>query len=387
MKIIRKKIFLALSVLIIILIAADYFNNTQDIKIIDEEDKISFNNIRDTTNIVYENSSQDIEAYFCAIDNCTLKLLEHIDSADKIYCALYDLSLKPIIDAFNESHKKGKDVKLIVDNENYKKVKDLEFARQDTSSQLSHNKFCVFDFAADSDTDDESNEDDDDNNKNNDDVSNEENDNKNIVLTGSFNPTKNAYVNDNNIIILQSRYIASNYEDEFNELWNGIFRKGDKVAYPVIILNSIKIENYFCPEDSCANHVNNVLNSANTSIYFMAFSFTNDLLANTIIMKHNDGLEVKGVYEKSQSNIWKEYKYITKTPVNIHPDINKYNMHHKVFIIDKSSVVTGSFNPTKSADTKNDENVLIIHDKGIAEKFSREFSRIFAAANTKNENI
>ncbi|MBS3158655.1 hypothetical protein J4206_05195 [Candidatus Woesearchaeota archaeon] len=373
MKKVKKEIFLVLSVLIMILIAALY-----------EEDKISSNDIRDATNIVYENSSQEIEAYFCAVDNCTLKLLEHIYFADKIHCALYDLSLKPIIDALNQSYNEGKDVKLIVDNENYKKVSDLKFARQDTSSQLSHNKFCIFDFAPESNRNDKN----EDNNKNNDEDSNEDNKND-IVLTGSFNPTRNAYVNDNNIVILQSRYIASNYEDEFNELWNGIFRKGNKVAYPVIILNSIKIENYFCPEDSCATHINTILNSANTSIYFMAFSFTNDLLANTIIMKHNDGLEVKGVYEKSQtnSNIWKEYDYITKTPVNIIPDTNKYNMHHKVFIIDNSIVVTGSFNPTKSADTKNDENVLIIHSKDIAKEFSEEFSRIFAAANVKNENI
>ncbi len=335
-------------------INADYFDDTKL-----KDVKLGNLNKNAQAAIIYENSSQEIEAYFCAVDNCTLKFIQYIDSADKIDCALYDLSLKQIIVALNQSHHKGKDVRIIVDNENYKKVSNLEFAKQDTSSQLSHNKFCIFDLGT-----------------------------KNIILTGSFNPTRNAYVNDNNIVILQSKYIAQNYAEEFEELWNGVFSKGNHVKYPITILNSIKIENYFCPEDSCADHVNSILNSANNSIYFMAFSFTNDLLANTIIMKHDKGVEVKGVYEKSQtnSNIWKKYTYITKTPVTIVPDKNKYNMHHKVFIIDNKTVVTGSFNPTKSADTKNDENVIIIHDNKIAERFTREFVRIFEIANNKNEN-
>lgn len=353
----RYVLFSILLITIIILLREFGSNNIQ-ISVIKTNDFNS--NKYDQTTVVYENSSQEIKAYFCAVENCTLKFIEYIDSADKIYCALYDISLNPIINSLNNSYNGGKDVKLIVDNENYKKVSNLEFTKQDTSSQLSHNKFCVFDFST-----------------------------KDIVITGSFNPTRNAYVNDNNIIILQSKYIAQNYAEEFEELWNGIFSKGNKVTYPTITLNNTKIENYFCPEDSCADHVNSILKNANKSIYFMAFSFTNDLLANTIIMKHNDGLEVKGVYEKSQSNsnIWKEYEYITKTPVDIVPDKNKYNMHHKIFIIDNSIIITGSFNPTKNADKKNDENVLIIHNKKIAEKFTREFFRIFAIANIKNENI
>ena len=48
-------------------------------------------------------------------------------------------------------------------------------------------------------------------------------------------------------------------------------------------------------------------------------------------------------------------------------------MHHKVFVIDNQSVVTGSFNPTLSADTKNDENLLIMHDEKIAKAFLGEF--------------
>ena len=41
-------------------------------------------------------------------------------------------------------------------------------------------------------------------------------------------------------------------------------------------------------------------------------------------------------------------------------------LRRKVFIIDESVVITGSYNPTQNGDESNDENVLIIHDALIA---------------------
>ncbi len=52
-------------------------------------------------------------------------------------------------------------------------------------------------------------------------------------------------------------------------------------------------------------------------------------------------------------------------------------MHHKVIIIDGEIVVTGSYNLTRSAEIKNDENTLVIHDRDLAEIFLTEFEWIF----------
>ena len=63
--------------------------------------------------------------------------------------------------------------------------------------------------------------------------------------------------------------------------------------------------------------------------------------------------------------------------MSVKKDTNKYKMHHKVFIIDNETVVTGSFNPTASAENKNDENIIIIKDKNIAGSFLKEFDRLW----------
>jgi phosphatidylserine/phosphatidylglycerophosphate/cardiolipin synthase-like enzyme len=55
-------------------------------------------------------------------------------------------------------------------------------------------------------------------------------------------------------------------------------------------------------------------------------------------------------------------------------------MHHKVLIIDQETVVLGSYNYTKSAETRNDENILIFHDPQLAAQFLEQFEALYAAA-------
>jgi phosphatidylserine/phosphatidylglycerophosphate/cardiolipin synthase-like enzyme len=66
-------------------------------------------------------------------------------------------------------------------------------------------------------------------------------------------------------------------------------------------------------------------------------------------------------------------------------DGNKYLLHHKVFIIDaevpgKARVITGSFNPTKSANERNDENMLIIWNDELVAQYVTEYERVRAKA-------
>ncbi len=285
-----------------------------------------------------------IEIYFCPGDNCEEKFIEFINSARfSLRCALFDLKLKDVITALAE---KGKtiDVKIVIDNENNKSQLAGAGVRVDTSSQLSHNKFCIKD--------------------------------SKDVWTGSFNPTeRGAYYNNNNIIIISSFYFAQNYEDEFNELWDGDFGKGKRVKNPVVNFNNIKIANYFCPEDDCAYHVADEIRNAKSSVYFMTFAFTSEPIADALLF--NENIEIKGIFEKSQRSKYSQYERLKGFGLDVKFDNNKANMHHKVFIIDNKTVITGSMNPTKSGDTRNDENLLVIYDKNTAKKYLEEFNYIW----------
>lgn len=285
------------------------------------------------------------QIYFCPKEDCSKVFTAYIKSANySVHCAFYDIDLKNMISSLAKKSK-DIDVKVVMDSSNYEEQIKGDGIKLDNNEQLMHNKFCIID--------------------------------EGIVITGSFNPTDNDNnYNNNNIIVIYSNTLAKNYEDEFNELWNGKFGKGNSIDYPVLYINNIKIENYFCPEDNCASHIIDLVKNAKSSAYFMSFSFTNEDIADALIMKND--LDIRGIVDSRQSSSkFSQFKRFREFGVNVKKDTNKYTMHHKVFIIDNETVITGSFNPTLSADTRNDENLIIIHDKKIANAFLKEFEMLW----------
>ncbi|MFH1642851.1 MAG: phospholipase D-like domain-containing protein [Nanoarchaeota archaeon] len=293
--------------------------------------------------IIPREENSFIDAHFCRTENCSKYLIKYINGSNSIHCAFFDLDLDDVIRMLNKKSKSS-DVKVVIDNENKIEHVSGSGIRYDTKSQYSHNKFCIFDAE--------------------------------VVFTGSFNPTdRGNNKNDNNIVIIRSAYLAKNYEDEFKELWNKTFGKGKKVTYPVIYLNHTRVENYFCPEDDCADQIIKVIGKAKESIYFMTFSFTHEEIADAILFRD---IKIKGVFEKTQAGSdYSQYQRFKDFGLDVIKDNNPANMHHKVFIIDEKIVITGSFNPSKNADTENDENILIIYDEQIASQYLDEFERVW----------
>ncbi|MBR9683817.1 hypothetical protein GOV03_04735 [Candidatus Woesearchaeota archaeon] len=290
-------------------------------------------------------NSGSIAVYFCPQDDCAGKLVDFLDSAvESIDCAFYDLGLESVKDKLLEKHKEGVSVRVVIDNSHFDEF-EYDFVKKDGWG-LQHNKFCV--------------------------VDNEK------LFAGSMNPTENgAFKNDNNILFIENGALVENYLAEFEEMWGGEFKDGAKVLNPEVWIGDILIENYFCPEDSCAERVKEELNGATESIYFMTFSFTHNGIANVLLLKNLAGVDVKGVFENRGSGT--EYSKFTvlEYQTDVIKDVNPNTMHHKVFIIDGKTVITGSMNPTKGGDEKNDENVLIIHDIGIAKLFLEEFEMVY----------
>jgi len=282
----------------------------------------------------------NINVYFCPTDVCEDILADEIKNSERVDCAFFELGLAKVIDALRDV-----DHRVIIDNR-YKGRVNMSSLHYDDRQELMHNKFCIFD------------------------------DSK--IFTGSMNPTKyGAYRNNNNLVIIDSRSLARNYMDEFNEMWRGEFGKGGSVYYPAVNFNGVLIGNYFCPEDDCEGKVLELLKSARKRIYFMTFSFTSDVLGEEIIRNFYYNVDIKGVFEKTQAGSeYSEYGKMKDLGMNVKKDNNKGMMHHKVFIVD-DSVVFGSYNPSKSGNEKNDENILIIHDRGVAEKFVEEFEKVW----------
>lgn len=143
-------------------------------------------------------------------------------------------------------------------------------------------------------------------------------------------------------------------------------------------IEGVVVENYFAPEDKVEDRILEELDTATSSIYFMVFTFTSDPIERKLIEKYNAGVDVKGIFEKRQTGRYAAFDPMLDAGIPVIEDQNGYTMHHKVFIIDNSTTITGSFNPTKAADTKNDENILIVHDAGFTSGYLDEFNKLWS---------
>ncbi len=291
------------------------------------------------------------------------KVIATLNSAQhSIDLAIYEFDLLPLSDALLEAAARGVTVRVVTDTDSHQedgiaalRAEDIPIVEDDRSA-IMHDKFVVIDGAA--------------------------------VWTGSMNFTRNdAYRNNNSFMYIQSSRLAQNYTREFEEMFEreefGPTSEAD-TPNPAVTLAGTRVENYFSPDDGVAAQIESELEAAQDSIYFMAFSFTRTDFAQTLLDKAGAGLTVQGVFETRQIAAGGDQAWLMLTQGGlkrqVRQDGNPYNLHSKVFIIDQSVVVTGSYNFSKNAEDSNDENVLIIHNADIAAAYFAEWERVWATA-------
>lgn len=216
-----------------------------------------------------------------------------------------------------------------------------------------------------------------------------------FLIAGSTNFSTDQLNNDaNNVIVIQDQAIAKNYQIEFNEMWGSTtttadllqsrfgYYKRDNTAHEFVI-GGKRIEVYFSPSDNTSEHINTVLKTANTDLYFANLIFTDTNLSQTIIAKKLSGLFVAGLINDTA---YSDHTAFNTMKAALGSFLQLYNysvqagiLHHKYCIVDQGNpssdpaVISGSHNWTISANTINDENLLVIHDAAIANQFYQEF--------------
>jgi len=289
-------------------------------------------------------------------------LISVIKNSEKsFYGAFYDISSMKIADELITAYNRGVDVKLVTENDTFsggpitKIIESGIPVIADTGTGLMHNKFAVID--------------------------------NRVIFTGSYNTTENCtHKNNNNALIIRSPEIAEIYKMEFDEMFeSGIFGNRKEAGAFIelqkkyyVKLDDMNINVYFAPEDNVEKIIFDRIEKAKKSIKFMQFSFTSDLIGEVIIKKFKEGIPVEGVFEKKGSDTeYSEYIKMKIEGLPVRLDSNRYTMHHKVIIIDDYLVITGSFNISKNANNRNDENIIITDSTELALKFKEEFNRIY----------
>ncbi len=204
------------------------------------------------------------------------------------------------------------------------------------------------------------------------------------VWTGSTNFSQNQLlVDDNNIIVLQDQSLARAYEIEFEEMFEGSFGALKTNNTPKYFnIGGVPVELYFSPTDGTNSQLINTIESTDDELYFAILAFTREDIALAISRQTTDPdyAFVAGVMDDISNNFEEPYNILNNTiGAYVFGDDQPGIMHHKYAIIDPNSldadpiVWTGSHNWSNTANSRNDENSLVIHDARIANLFYQEF--------------
>ncbi len=200
----------------------------------------------------------------------------------------------------------------------------------------------------------------------------------------------------NNAIAIQDQALAQAYKTEFEEMWGsnsltpnttlskfGPY-KTDNTPHNFVIGGKV-VNAYFSPSDGVTAKIVNVINSANTDIEIADMLITRDDIRDALINKYNAGLSTINAVFDSQNPTGNDFAALQS---NIGTTkVVKYSgagiLHHKFMLVDNYNagsdpqVLTGSHNWSTSAETRNDENTLIIHDKIVTDQYFQAFAYLY----------
>ena len=132
---------------------------------------------------------------------------------------------------------------------------------------------------------------------------------------------------------------------------------------------------YFSPNGGATQAIVSELNHAQNEILVQAYSFTSKPIAKALVDARKRGVNIIVVLDKSQANgKYAAADFVSRAGIPTYIDDKHAIAHNKVMVIDRATLITGSFNFTKAAEVKNAENMLILKgNKELIDRYIRNF--------------
>ena len=117
-----------------------------------------------------------------------------------------------------------------------------------------------------------------------------------------------------------------------------------------------KVSVCFSPGGGCTKAVVDAIGKARKDILVQAYSFTSIPIAKALAEARKRGVTCNVILDKSQrTERYSEADFLVDAGINTLIDWRPKIAHSKVMVIDGATVITGSFNFTKSAESENVE--------------------------------
>jgi phosphatidylserine/phosphatidylglycerophosphate/cardiolipin synthase-like enzyme len=139
-------------------------------------------------------------------------------------------------------------------------------------------------------------------------------------------------------------------------------------------------ESHFSPGDACPQRIARFLGSASRTLDICVFTITDDRITSAILAAHDRGRRVRVVTDDDKAmDPGSDCERLADAGIPVRVDRSPAHMHHKFALADRSTLLTGSYNWTRSAARENEENFLITGDRRFVAAFGRRFETLWEA--------
>jgi phosphatidylserine/phosphatidylglycerophosphate/cardiolipin synthase-like enzyme len=139
---------------------------------------------------------------------------------------------------------------------------------------------------------------------------------------------------------------------------------------------------YFSPHGGAKEAILKEIGGAREEILVAMYNFTSSDLAQALVRAKGRGVRVRVILDEGQQihegsgAQGRQSAYLAEDGIDVSFDSVSGLMHNKFAVIDRSVVLTGSYNWTDGAEDRNFENLLVIRSDEIASRYADEFDVI-----------
>ena len=135
------------------------------------------------------------------------------------------------------------------------------------------------------------------------------------------------------------------------------------------------VEVFFSPHGGATDAIVSEIRAARQEVLIQAYSFTSKPIAKALLDARKRGVKIEAVLDKSNATAkYSAATFLSNAGIPVLIDSDHAIAHNKIIIIDRSTLITGSFNFTSAAETKNAENLLVLKgNKPLVEKYLQNF--------------
>ncbi len=134
----------------------------------------------------------------------------------------------------------------------------------------------------------------------------------------------------------------------------------------------------FSPGQGCLQMILQLLGAARRTIDICVFTVTDNRITSAIEAAHRRGVKVRLITDNEKA--WdkgSDVFRLDKAGIAMRVDKTRHHMHHKYAIFDNTKLLTGSYNWTRSAESSNEENIIVTDNPALLKAFVVEFDALW----------